>query len=497
MALRMWMLDVAREQSPTLDHLYQYAALTQEAGYDAIGLYLEHRFAFPSAPWAHGSECVTPAMVAALRSEFPSLQIVPFVNLLGHMEGFLYTEEGKAFAEERFAGMQACPCNPKFVSFAERLLDDTLACFDSPMIHIGGDETWQLGKCPRCAEKSKAELYGEHFGPLARRVVEAGRAPAVWGDMFLEHPSALEAMPAETVIFDWQYFGGLEESASVFAERGFRVVGCPTLHVYNAAWFHLAKSEENVRQVARDSAALHGFCLTTWESGLLGAYDTLFPAIRAAGALAANPDGAGFLEAYARESDMHGEWARLMGVELESLGGMFGFSGHRHKLKSRVLMYNNPFLAWMHHAEELCGPIGDKALQTVEIANHVAPTEAEKGVCIAVRGMVEFVRIAEEARLLYAAGEPEAAIGKLTATRTTFDTMMRVARRSHERIGGSLADAERCRLAIRQVDEVIVRLRNYGRGQLGYLPAWEVLTHPNFVPHDQGCWWLVNKWGRE
>jgi hypothetical protein len=29
------------------------------------------------------------------------------------------------------------------------------------------------------------------------------------------------------------------------------------------------------------------------------------------------------------------------------------------------------------------------------------------------------------------------------------------------------------------------------------LPAWEVLTHPNFVPHDQACWWLVNKWGRE
>lgn len=495
METRIWMVDLAREQAPTLDHLYQYASVAQEAGFDALGLYLEHRFAYPSTPWSHGKGCVTPAMVGALRSEFPSLQIVPFINLLGHMEGFLYTETGKQFAEERFAGMQACPCNPEFVSFAEKLVDDTIAAFDSPLVHIGGDETWQLGKCERCAAFTKAELYAKHFGPLARRVLDAGRTPAVWGDMFLEHPEALSAMPRETVIFDWQYFKGVAESSRSF--DGFRVVGCPTLHVYNAPWFHVARSEENVREVSRDSQSLHGFCLTTWECGLMGAYDTLFPAVRAAGALSRDPGSAGFLESYSAESEKLGEWARLMGVELEQCGGVFGFSGHRNKLKSRVLLYNNPFLAWMHHGEELSGPVGDLALSIVERAEFVAPGEAEKGVCTAVRGMIEFVRLASEASRLYADRDPEAAIGKLAATRTVFDLLGRVARRTHERIGGSLADVERCRLAARHVDEVIVRLRNYGRGQLGYQPAFEVLSHPGFVPHDQACWWLVNKWGRE
>lgn len=491
MALKMWMLDIAREQSPTLDHLYQYASLTQEAGYDALGLYLEHRFAYPSAPWAHGRGCVTPSMVRSLRAEFPSLQIVPFINLLGHMEGMIYTEEGKSFCEARFSGMQACPCNPLFVSFARSLLEDTIAVFDSDLIHIGGDETWQLGVCEKCKEFDKSELYGRHFGPLASYVVERGRTPAVWGDMFLEHRSALSYLPPETVIFDWQYFGGLSESSSKFSS--FRVVGCPTLHVYNAVWMHLEKSEENVRQVFRDSSSLHGVCLTTWECGLLGSYDTLFPAIKWAG----GDLGGGLLSAYSAESDRHGEWARLMGVELEKCGGVFGFSGHRNKLKSRTLLYSNPFLAWMHHGVELSGSVGDQALSVIEKATSVAPGEAEKGVCIAARGMIEFVRIAEEARILYAKGEPESAIGKLTATRTIFDTMMRVAKRTHSRIGGSLADVERCKRAISQVDQVIVRLRDYGRGQLGYLPAWEIITHPKFIPHDQACWWLVNKWGSE
>ena len=497
----MWTLDAAREQALSLDHLYQYAALTQDAGFGALGLYLEHRFAFPSATWAHGAGAVTPQMVKSLRSEFPSLQVVPFINLLGHMEGFLYTEEGKRYREELFSGMQACPCNPAFVGFAKGVLEDTLQVFDSDLVHIGGDETWQLGKCPKCAEfvegHGKAELYGRHFGPLAARVVAAGRTPAVWGDMFLEHPEALGHLPKETVVFDWQYFHGLGESAAKFTERGFRVVGCPTLHVYNAAWMHLAESEENVRQVSRDSQRLHGFCLTTWESGLMGAYDTLFPAIVGAGALSHDPDGPGFLAAYADESERHGAWARLMGVELPQVGGVFAFSGHRNKLKSRTLLYSNPFLAWMHHGEELSGAIGDEALAVVGRAEAVAPGEAEKGVCAAVRGMVEFVRLAEEARACYAEGEPEGAIAKLAATRTVFELLGRAARLTHERIGGSLADAERCRLALRHVDEVIVRLRKYGRRELGYLPAWEAITHPKFVPHDQACWWLVNRWGNE
>jgi len=43
---------------------------------------------------------------------------------------------------------------------------------------------------------------------------------------------------------------------------------------------------------------------------------------------------------------------------------------------------------------------------------------------------------------------------------------------------------------------VIQRIRQYGDGSLGYVPAWNVLTHPNFMPHDQASWWIVNAWGR-
>lgn len=528
MNLRMWTLDLAREQAPTYEQLQRYCQVTIQGGYNAIGLYLEHRFAYPSVPWVHGESSVTPEMVLRLRAEFPDLQVIPFINLLGHMEGFLYTEQGSRFAESRMEGMQGCPSKPEFFQLCERIVDDTLAAFDSEIIHLGGDETWQLGQCPTCKARveayerspgidGKAQIYGEHFAVLAKTVLAAGRRPAVWGDMFFDHPTALDRMPKETLIFDWQYFKGPDETSKLFLDRGFEVVFCPALHTYNASWLHLPQSEENVREhvVAAVRQDAYGVCLTTWECGLFGNYETVLPAVRASGnmigranELASDSVESGrpkaelrespfFLKAYLAESERYEEWARLMGCELQDAGGMFAFGGIRSSLKCRLLLYSNPFLLWMRHREELCGEIGESALDIVGRAVAVAPDAATRGVAEFVRSAIEFVRYVELAHQSYAKREIGEALGALTPCRQIFDNLSRTAKATHLRVGGSLADIERSRIAKEHVDRVIRRIKDYGDGSLGYLPSFEMLTHAKFVPHDQAAWWLINRWANE
>jgi hypothetical protein len=561
MQLRMWTYDLAREQAPSLEHMRIFCDATVAGGYNAIGLYLEHRFAYPSTPWAHGRDCLTPEIVAQLQEEYPQIQIVPFVNLLGHFEGMIYTEFGKRFREERFQGMQACPCNPEFLQLCHAIIADTIAIFKSEIIHLGGDETWQLGQCSNCKSRiadasntqhpipntspvdGKAVLYGEHFGPLARYVQEKGRRPAVWGDMYIEHPIALDYMPKGTLIFDWQYFDSPLETSRTFREKGFDVVCCPTLQTYNAAWFHLEQSEKNVADAVEAVRALdaHGVCVTTWECALFGNYETLLPAIEASGRVLAAPDtnvdvdftvgnpgalqndpdltplnespnlvaqasslssgngpyATNFLDAYCRESDRHADWARLMAVELQSLGGVFAHSQTRSSLKVRLLLEANPFLAWLYHHEELTGEIGDKGLEIVERAISVAPSASYRGVSEFVKSAILFVRFADQARQAYANGLPGVATSALAPCRQLFENLEKVARASHLNIGGSLADIERCRVAREHVERIIKRIRDYGDGSLGYLPAFEHITHPKFVPHDQAAWWLINRWANE
>ncbi len=522
MQLRMWMLDIAREQSPTLDHLRRYLALTRDTGYNAIGLYLEHRFAYPSTPWAHGVGCVTPEMIHTLQEEYSDIQIIPFINLLGHFEGMLYTEYGKQFREETFKGLQACPCNPQFVELCNQIIEDTISIFRSDIIHIGGDETQQLGLCPNCKAKiealgesgsralpearegtrgpvdGKAVLYGDHFGPLARKVQALGRRPAVWGDMFLEHPDALGAMPAETLIFDWQYFKSPLETSRRFIDKGFQVVTSPAILTYNALWCHLAQSEQNVLDHVKavEDLGAYGVCVTTWECALMGNYETLFPVIQACGAPLNGKDSS-FLESFRKESEDHVEWARLMSEELQAVGGVFAFSQIRSGLKCRLLLYSNPFLAWMHHGEELSGEIGDRALEVLNRAIAIAPTTSMRGVAEFGKLAVDFVRFAEASRRHYANNQPGEAVNKLIPTRQIFEQLERIAVATNLNIGGSKADIERCRVAKAHVERVILRIKQYGDGNLGYLPAFEIITHPKFMPHDQASWWVINKWANE
>ena len=531
MNLRMWTYDLAREQAPTLDHLRLFCNLTVESGYNAIGLYLEHRFAYPSTPWAHGKGCVTPEMIQVLQEEYPSIQIIPFVNLLGHFEGFLYTESGTKMAEGRFKGMQTCPSKPEFVELAGKLIDDVISIFKSDLIHIGGDETAQLGQCPACKARvaayeeiegtdGKAMLYAEHFGPLAQKVIDAGRRPAVWGDMFEEHPSALSAIPKETLIFHWKYFERAGKTSQQFTNAGLEVVYCPTLHTYNATWLNLPQSERNVRENAIDAYRdqVHGVCVTTWECGLFGNYETLFPAIRASGdilvrsaELAADFDEKStptndyksersaelFLKAYLHESETFEEWARLMGIELLDAGGTFEFGGIRSSLKCRLLLYSNPFLAWLHHREELTGEIGKKALQFCERSIVFAPDASARGVSDFAKCAIQFVQFAEDAHIKYREGFPGAAVAALSPCRQIFDNLSKIAQSNHIRIGGGLADQQRCLAAKQHVEKVMGRIKEYGDGSLGYLPSFEMITHPSFMPHDQGAWWLINSWARE
>ena len=514
--LRMWTYDLAREQSPTPEHLDRLCRLTRDAGYDALGIYLEHRFAYASAPWAAGGGALTPETVARLRREHPALRLVPFANVLGHMEGFLYASGGEGYAQERFKGMQADPANPEVARFARGLLDDVMRAFDDEIVHVGGDETQQLAASAKASGREEAELYGGFFGPMAEYVAAQGRRPAVWGDMFHEHPSALDALPRETLLFDWQYFEAPRDTARRFLDAGHEVVLCPTLHVYDAAWCHLPQSERNVREHVRAAAEMgaYGVCVTTWEGALFASYETLLPAISGCGGLLRSGEGspsgeerAGggtvgegaseLLRAYLKAGETHEEWARLMGVELNEVGGPFAFTGIRSALKARLLLYGNPFLLWLRNREDLLGEPGDRALAILDRAIAFAPDAAYRGVSEFTKIAIECVRFTEEAAVAYAAGRPGAAAAALAPMRPAFDDLARIARGTHLRIGGSLADVERCAIAKEHVERVMRRIKSYGDGSLGYLPSFETICHPKFVPHDQGNWWLINDWANE
>jgi len=127
----------------------------------------------------------------------------------------------------------------------------------------------------------------------------------------------------------------------------------------------------------------------------------------------------------------------------------------------------------------------------------MAPNASARGVTEFVKGAIEFVRYAELAHKAYASEAPGQAVTHLSVCRQIFENIAKAAKSTHVRIGGSLADIERAVVAREHVERVIRRIKEYGDGSLGYLPSFEMISHPKFMPHDQAGWWLVNGWANQ
>ncbi|TWT39972.1 Glycosyl hydrolase family 20, catalytic domain [Phycisphaerae bacterium RAS1] len=493
MPILAWMYDLAREQSPSHDALTVMMQRSLAAGYNAVGLYLEHRFAYPSVPWPPPSGSLTPAGVTRLQEHFlpAGLRIVPFLNTLGHLEGFIRAQGGQRLSEGRSTGSaQICPTRSECVAFAHGLVNDAIDCFRDEWIHLGGDETRQLGQCPACAARvasvGKAGLYGEHYAALCKLVLDRGRRPCLWGDMLLEHPEALPHIPRQTLIFDWQYFNRPRDSTRRFRQAGFDVVCCPSVQTYNSGWCYLDATQSNIDEHAEDAAALGalGVLVTSWEFSYFTAYDTALPLIYAAGRRLSR--GESWEAALRAEGGAtYARLAAILGREIPA-AAEFLKPGTWRQLRDRFVIRQNPFYLWQDWRAEACGPAGDRVLALCDrAALGLADDDPWQLPITLHRVAVGWVRLAESAAQRYADGQPAAAASVLEHGRELLESLRPPLRRA-ALSGGSCADAARLDRLAEKIATVCVRLR--ALSGVVWLPAFETLIHDAYVAGDEAAW---------
>jgi len=490
-----WMMDVAREQAPQPAWLEEVLRRSREAGYNALGLYLEHRFAYPSAPWAHGEGCLTPECARRLSGQARAigLRLIPFLNTLGHMEGFIRARGGEWLAEGPASGSaQMCPSRPECVRFARDLVQDALDAFDDEWVHLGGDETRQLGQCPQCAERvrreGKAALYAGYYAPLCRFVLEHGRRPCLWGDMLLQHPEALEALPRETLIFDWQYEARPAGSTRRFRAAGFDVVCCPALHTFDAAWCDLERTQRNIDEHLHDAqkTGALGVLLTTWEFMYFASYASVLPLIYSAGARMSR--GLPWDEAIRQAGgEDYAQAAEVLGRRMPALSARLARAG-RDGLRGALVARVDPFDLWRIWREEACGETGEALLRLCDQVQGDLPADSPLHLPLWLhRAAVQWVRKAEEARRLYEEGRPGAALQVLRTARAVLEALEPPVAEQVGR-GASVADPYRLRRMLARIDELASRLAWLAAREGSYLPPFEVLLSGHWVPHYQACW---------
>lgn len=301
--IRAVQLDLARQmETPGL--VSNFVERAPSLGLNTVQLYLEAR-ASTSVFSMPAGEGYSPELMAGWvrHAEENGIQLIPVVSLLAHAELFFANPGLESLSEEAPAGIKRassfCLSNPATRDFLERHVSELCRIFKGPYFHVGFDESWNFGRCPRCRPKVAADGGDALFIEFVRWANDLcrknGKRMVMWDDQFGFHPSALGKIPSDVVFEHWNYTPHVSGRGTRFNFGGhfrrdwladYAALGHDALTV---PW----QEAENIRTMVAYGARnrTRGFLVTNWENMQHEYYGGAF--VRAAAAAIMDSECAG------------------------------------------------------------------------------------------------------------------------------------------------------------------------------------------------------------
>lgn len=215
--LRAFQWDLAR-QVERLDVLKKLLPRYAAWGHQELYLHLEDAVHYPSLPGIGRSDAYTYEELGelVLCAAQNGIRVVPIVNLLGHTQYLIKHPDLRDLNELRdgrgdpLVSGQICPLHPRTLEIAGKLLRDLAPYCTAGKVHVGLDESFHLGQCPRCREEvarlGLAGHFAGHVNRLHGLVTKLGLHLGLWADMLYFIPEAIPLLPRGITAYDWYYY---------------------------------------------------------------------------------------------------------------------------------------------------------------------------------------------------------------------------------------------------------------------------------------------------
>jgi hypothetical protein len=217
--VRSFQVDLGR-QPETAAELKRLLRQQARYHYNECQLYLENALQLPAFGEAANPDGLSLADFRSVQDLGRDLgiDVVPSLNLLGHMENLLrhpafahLSETAQGARHPRQAGVNCvCPELPEAREWVSRILRETAEASLSPKLMVGLDECWSLGSHPLTrarldADGGAGEVFRDWILFLHREVTRAGKQMWMWEDMLFYHHGALGRIPADIGMNEWHY----------------------------------------------------------------------------------------------------------------------------------------------------------------------------------------------------------------------------------------------------------------------------------------------------
>ena len=259
--------DLSRGSVPTLAFLKNEIRTLAAYKVNLYSPYFEHTQQYRSAP------LLAPPFGSISRSEAKELvayaaafhvAIAPEQEAFGHLHNLLNWEIYAPLAETPH-GQVLAPAQPGSLALSKQLLTELADIYPGPYLHMGADETEELGKGQsrvQVAELGLGATYLDFLQKLVAELEPLHRKLLFWGDIAVHDPQLLKTLPAafkaNTIAVVWEYDPrpqGYEKSIRPFNEAGIECWVSPGVSSWARVYPNFGLALPNIQQLTAEGQA--------------------------------------------------------------------------------------------------------------------------------------------------------------------------------------------------------------------------------------------------
>jgi len=219
--------DLSRGPFPTLDFQKHQIRVLASFKINIYSPYFEHTLLYPDHPLAApAGGSLAPAQAAELVAYARQyhITVVPDQESFGHLHHVLKWELYQDRAETPHGYMLA-PGQDGTLPLIKDWFAEVAQEFPSPFIHIGADETFDLG-VGRTHNAVAQQGYGPVYVAFVKQIHDAlaplNRRLLFWGDIGDANPDAVAGLPKDMIAVPWDYWDqtGFDKLIAPFAKNG-------------------------------------------------------------------------------------------------------------------------------------------------------------------------------------------------------------------------------------------------------------------------------------
>ena len=266
--------DLSRGPVPTL--AWQKSQIRRFAAFklNVYSPYFEHSLAYLANP------LIAVPRGAMTRDEVRELiayagryhiDVIPEQEAFGHLHHVLKYELYSPLAETPHGHVLA-PGNPGSMALIKSWFSEIDSLFTSKFIHIGADETVELGR-GQTRERVKAEGLGKVYLQFVRDIDAAIKPPGkrlmIWADIAMNSPNLVGMLPKDMIAVCWDYWSqnGFDRCLKPFSDVGRETWVAPGVDNWNVVFPNNNVALRNIQGFVRDGQRLGstGVLNTNWD----------------------------------------------------------------------------------------------------------------------------------------------------------------------------------------------------------------------------------------